>query len=106
MVNDSSLLTDIAQAVLARVDDARWTRNEGGVWCYLEPAGAVLRPQGWKLHVSATVLSAPVVLARAAEVLVREKCAFKFARDLDTLTRLLSNLHQRGAGGKFITAYP
>jgi hypothetical protein len=62
--------------------------------------------QGWKLHVSATLLSAPVVLARAADVLVGDSCAFKFARGLRELGELLSPGCDRGSGGKFITAYP
>lgn len=35
---------------------------------------------GWKIHVSATPLSAAVVLSRAIEVIVAEGCTFKFSR--------------------------
>ena len=62
--------------------------------------------QGWKLHVSATQLAAPVVLARVADTVVRNGCAFKFARGLNQLWGLLSNQYDRGVGGKFITVYP
>ncbi|GGT26012.1 hypothetical protein GCM10010176_083310 [Nonomuraea spiralis] len=72
----------------------------------MAPQDAGARDQGWKLHVSATPLSAPVVLARAAEVLVRRRCPFKFAATFDELTGLLSRNVQRGSVGKFITVYP
>jgi len=104
--DDQSLLVDIAQAVLARADASEWRINFWDVWCMLRPVEYQTPGQGWKLHVSATPLSAPLVLKRVAEVLVREECAFKFARDLDQLAFLVSNRCERGSGGKFITVYP
>lgn len=80
----------------------------GGFWCTVRP-GPQPGPhtvQGWKLHLSATVLSAPHVLARAADVLIRHECAFKFAHTLDAVRQLTSARYDRGGGGKFITAYP
>jgi len=106
ILDDSWLLTSIAQSVLDRAGATGWSLKMRGIWCGLEPPEMQKRAQGWKLHLSATQLSAPVVLARAAEVLVREKCAFKFAPDFGKLQLLLSNLSERGSGGKFITAYP
>ncbi|OLE22748.1 MAG: hypothetical protein AUG49_18070 [Catenulispora sp. 13_1_20CM_3_70_7] len=107
---DRMMLQDLARAVLARHGDDGWslTETQGGFWCYLEPGGGE-RPQpvqGWKLHVSATPLSAPVVLSRAAEILVRAGCPFKFAATLETVASLVSAEYDRGGGGKFITAYP
>jgi hypothetical protein len=104
---DTWLLIDIVQARLARVDDRmRWLVEPGEFWCYVTTEGHKNPGQGWKLHVSATELSAPLVLARAAEVLIRADCAFKFASKMQHLGELLSNLVERGSGGKFITAYP
>jgi hypothetical protein len=97
---------DIVEAVLTRLDAERWEVDPGETWCMLRPPEPHTPPQGWKLHVSATLLTAPVVLARAAEVLVREGCAFKFARGASQLGVLLSNVVDRGSGGKFITVYP
>ncbi|MFG1942822.1 class IV lanthionine synthetase LanL [Nonomuraea sp. NPDC048826] len=105
-VDDSRLLLDIARAVLAREESGAWQVEPGDFWCLLTPPRHRRVSQGWKLHVSATLLSAPVVLARAAEVLVREGCSFKFAKGLDQLDALLSVNCDRGSGGKFITAYP
>ncbi|MEV4613070.1 class IV lanthionine synthetase LanL [Kitasatospora sp. NPDC049258] len=83
-----------------------WTVRADEFWCLAEPAGRQIRQQGWKLHVSATPLSAAVVLARAAEVLVTAEAFFKFAGTLDRVTELVSARCDRGSGGKFITVYP
>ena len=83
-----------------------WSGRTGRFWCFVRPTGQVLRESGWKLHVSSTVLAAPVVLARTADVLVRERCTFKFTRDLERLGHLVSNQCERGSGGKFLTVYP
>ncbi|CAG7613424.1 class IV lanthionine synthetase LanL [Actinacidiphila bryophytorum] len=104
--DDSALLTDVVRAVLARSTAGEWTVGGDGFWCRVTPPRHDRRAQGWKLHVSATQLSAPVVLSRAAEVLVRAGCAFKFARGLNELGELLSASVHRGSGGKFLTAYP
>jgi hypothetical protein len=106
---DGLLLPDVARAVLRREATGDWsmTETQGGFWWYLEPAGLTGQPvQGWKIHVSATPLSAPMVLARAAEVLVRAGCAFKFAATPETVAALVSAEYDRGGGGKFLTAYP
>jgi len=103
---DAWLLEGIVRGILDRAGAVGWTVELDDFWCVVEPGGQVLRESGWKLHVSSTVLAGPVVLARAAEVLVGERCTFKFARDLDRLGYLLSNQCARGSGGKFLTVYP
>ncbi|MEU7871709.1 class IV lanthionine synthetase LanL [Dactylosporangium sp. NPDC049140] len=106
MASDAWLLEGIVRGVLDRADAAAWTVEPGDFWCVVRPAAQPAREEGWKLHVSSTVLAGPVVLARVAGVLVGEGCAFKFARDLDRLGQLLSNQSERGSGGKFVTVYP
>lgn len=101
-----SLLADIADAVLRRREASGWTSARSGFWHRMEPPDGKRREQGWKLHVSATPLSSPVVLARAAEVLVRRGCPFKFAAGLQEVVLLVSRNYDRGGAGKFITAYP
>lgn len=76
------------------------------MWCRLTPESATLPAQGWKLHVSATSASAPVVLAKALGVLLRDESAFKFARSLEQVSALNSRATPRGSSGKFITVYP
>ncbi|TGA98076.1 serine/threonine protein kinase, partial [Streptomyces palmae] len=77
-----------------------------GFWCRVTPAGRPLRTQGWKLHLSATPLSAPYVLTRAADILIRHRFAFKFAATVDGVRELVSRHADRGSGGKFLTVYP
>lgn len=104
---DSLLLLDVARAVLGRSGGQRWTLQPTDAWCFARPPDlAVRRAHGWKLHVSATPLSAPLVLARSVEVLVRRTASFKFAVDLERVMRLGDVWHDRGTGGKFITVYP
>ncbi|WP_314245129.1 class IV lanthionine synthetase LanL [Streptomyces sp. DSM 40907] len=104
---DSLLLLDVARAVLSRSGGQRWTLQPTESWCFARPPDlAVRRAHGWKLHVSATPLSAALVLARSAEVLIRRTASFKFAVDLERVTRLGDVWHDRGTGGKFITVYP
>ncbi|WP_157855733.1 class IV lanthionine synthetase LanL [Streptomyces aureocirculatus] len=78
----------------------------GDFWCHVLPPGGTPRLQGWKLHVSAVPLSAPQVLAKSAEVLIRGGCAFKFASSVARVAELVSQRFDRSGGGKFITAYP
>lgn len=103
---DAQLLLDIARTVLTRHGNGHWAVRPTEKWCFLTPPGDRPRKHGWKLHVSATPLSAPIVLARAARVLIRESCSFKFATDLTNVAHLVDIWQDRGFGGKFITAYP
>ncbi|OZM75144.1 serine/threonine protein kinase [Amycolatopsis antarctica] len=83
-----------------------WSVTPEDFWCFLHPPGYLNRNQGWKLHVSATPVSAPDVLERAARVLIRHRCAFKYAKGIKQIEDLVSSRADRGSGGKFITAYP
>lgn len=110
---DLALLPDLVRAALARRAAAgagggpgEWSVDQGEFWCHVVPAGAPRRPQGWKLHVSATPLSAPLVLARCAEVLIDHGTAFKFAGSPARVAALVSGRSARGGGGKFLTVYP
>lgn len=102
---NESVLVDCVRSVLARHGDG-WQVHLGDFWCQVRPPRHRTRVQGWKLHLSATPLSAPLVLAAAAEILVRHNCAFKFAGTLSRVRELNSRHVDRGGGGKFITAYP
>ncbi|MFF3373553.1 class IV lanthionine synthetase LanL [Streptomyces sp. NPDC002680] len=83
-----------------------WETAERGFWCRVGPVEQERRVQGWKLHVSATPLSAPEVLVRAARVLVRHGCPFKFAARAAYVEELTGIRYDRAQCGKFITAYP
>lgn len=105
------LFVEIVEAVPARTGvgpgtGGAWRLREGDFWCHVSPPGDAGRSQGWKLHVAATPLAAPLVLARAAEVLVRHGCRFKFAGTTGRAGDLVAHRHDRGGGGKFLTVYP
>ncbi|MER5207507.1 class IV lanthionine synthetase LanL [Streptomyces sp. NPDC002825] len=103
---DLALLPGIVHAAIARAAQEPWSVEPGEFWCHVVPGAAVGRAQGWKLHVPATPLSAPLVLARSAEVLVAHRAAFKFAGSPARVAALVSGRFARGGGGKFLTVYP
>ncbi|MFG2822229.1 class IV lanthionine synthetase LanL [Kitasatospora sp. NPDC048365] len=92
--------------VMERAGVTGWELRAEEFWTRLLPPAHRPRPQGWKLHVSATPLSAPHVLARAAEQLFALDCAFKFAGTLERAEALISGRYDRAGAGKFLTAYP
>ncbi|MFD5417504.1 class IV lanthionine synthetase LanL [Streptomyces sp. NPDC127069] len=96
----------LRQAIDSTGGAARWTTDTDDMWCRLTPRSATPRAQGWKLHVSATAASAPKVLTRALDVLLRDASAFKFARSLEQVGALNTRATPRGSSGKFITVYP
>ncbi|WP_440073356.1 class IV lanthionine synthetase LanL [Streptosporangium sp. OZ121] len=103
---DSALLRDIAIAEIGRVPAHDWSVTDGEFWCLVVPGGYAMPAQGWKLHVSATMLSAPIVLSRVVRVLAAEGCAFKFPARLGDYWELLTPHCARAQAGKFVTAYP
>ncbi|GAA3102624.1 class IV lanthionine synthetase LanL [Streptosporangium carneum] len=104
--DDPALLRDIVAAELARRPDRDWSIDVEDFWCKAAPVAYPMPAQGWKLHVSATMLSAPVVLSRVAPVLVEAGCAFKFPARLSAYWDLTGPHCPRAHAGKFVTAYP
>ncbi|WP_181442350.1 class IV lanthionine synthetase LanL [Streptomyces tateyamensis] len=103
----AALFPDLVEAVLRRQGARDWDVDLDDFWCRVSPDDAAAgRRQGWKLHVSAVPLSAPMVLTRAAEVLVAARAPFKCAGTPGRLAELVSGHYDRGGGGKFITVYP
>src|SRR5215472_12234316 len=95
-------LLPIVERVLAATgaaDDsgsAGWRVRRHEFWCFVDSPDRPRRTQGWKLHVSATAGSAQVVLERAAAVLVRHRCVFKFAATVEHVIELTSAHCDRG----------
>ncbi|MBO3744612.1 class IV lanthionine synthetase LanL [Streptosporangiaceae bacterium NEAU-GS5] len=85
---------------------AAWTLADDGFWCRANPPEPVRRVQGWKIHVSATPLSAPEVLHRSAMVLAGLECAFKFPARAAYIAEMTGGRYDRAQCGKVITAYP
>ncbi|MFT3743456.1 MAG: protein kinase [Pyrinomonadaceae bacterium] len=77
------------------------------IWRMNRETGSDEPPQGWKLHVSATILDACSVFERVAPLLETRKVAFKAPSSLDELIKINSGIfHGYHQVGKFITVYP
>ncbi|TXS34122.1 hypothetical protein EAO71_01985 [Streptomyces sp. ms191] len=105
-VTEVDLESLLRRTLQATGTGTRWTTDADEMWCRLTRRSGVRRRQGWKLHVSATAASAPAVLEKALDVLLREESAFKFVRSLEQVSALNSRATPRGSSGKFITVYP
>ncbi|MFE2552285.1 class IV lanthionine synthetase LanL [Streptomyces sp. NPDC059355] len=103
---DGFRLQGLARAVLAEHGAHDWTVTEDDVWCRVMPPERDERIQGWKLHLSATRLSAPEVVHRAATVLVAAGCGFKFAKNIAVVEEMTSDRYDRAQCGKIVTCYP
>lgn len=107
-VEAGSFVSDVVHAV--REGRSEWevssAPEEAPVWIYVDPPEPPAVDRGWKLHVSAALVSADDVLQRALPVLLEAGAPFKLAASL----RVLEALNEGEAGlsqiGKFITAYP
>lgn len=89
-----------------RQQEPPWSLAANDDWIRASPTGRRIPSQGWKIHVSATIVSADEVLQAALPVLVAKRASFKVARS----TARLADLNEGNGGlsqvGKFITAYP
>jgi hypothetical protein len=77
-----------------------------GNWAYSRLEREDDPAQGWKLHVSATILSAAEVFARVEPILRRSGAFFKVPCRLELLRSLNSGLGDFSQIGKFLTVYP
>jgi serine/threonine protein kinase len=101
---DSNSVTS-GEAVEWTIDAPSPSAPESG-WIRVKSTLSNPPAQGWKVHVSATILSAREVLQRVLPVLLEEGVYFKVASSISALHNL-----NHGAGGvsqigKFITIYP
>ena len=106
-VSDASYAPIIAEACSCH--DARCvsiSADSDGSWLRVTSDRSHIPEQGWKLHVSAGVGSAPAVLRQALTVLLAEDVAFKVAASPTALAALNDGAGGLGQVGKFITVYP
>jgi hypothetical protein len=76
-----------------------------GHWRYSRPPGQSDPSQGWKIHVSATVLSAAEVLRRVHPILHKCDAFYKVPSRPELLASLNSGLPDFSQVGKFLTVY-
>lgn len=96
--------------------EARWQKfcalylpraPQDSIWRYARARSPSKRSSGWKLHVSATILNAPQVLAKVAPFLNDCGVSFKAPRSLSEVLKLNSGLdYSYSQVGKIITIYP
>src|SRR5215210_6426748 len=80
---------------------------EDSIWRYSREADPAGPAQGWKLHVSATLLSACEVLERIGPFLAARSVPYKAPRSLAELCKLNSGLfYGYSQVGKVFTVYP
>lgn len=113
---DAQLREGEATAAVRRRHAERWrelvdtflpVEDAGSPWRFSREAEPGDPPQGFKLHVSATVLDAVAVMEACAPVLASSGTLFKSVETLDTLAQLNSGLrHGFSQVGKFMTVYP
>jgi hypothetical protein len=96
--------------------EERWQRlcqrylplaSEDSVWRYSRRRRAAEPEQGWKLHISSTLLNASGTLGAIAPLLAGRGVQFKAPSSLHELSRINSGLYYGyGQVGKIITVYP
>jgi hypothetical protein len=80
--------------------------SPGSTWRHSRGSKIDDPEQGWKLHISATILTAVPILKAVGPFLKERGIHFKAAASLDVLGRLNSGLHYGYSQvGKFITVY-
>ncbi|MFI1827487.1 class III lanthionine synthetase LanKC [Streptomyces sp. NPDC020412] len=83
-----------------------WTTARSGDWLSFLPTGVTLRPQGWKIHVSAAVDNAESVLRRVHAHCLERGVPHKFVPGPRLLKLRNAKYADRAGSGKFITVYP
>ncbi|MFF5213012.1 class III lanthionine synthetase LanKC [Streptosporangium sp. NPDC000396] len=97
---------DSLLSVSRRSLPAGWQRRDNDLWVVWHPPGVTLPPQGWKIHISATLADADAVCDLVANFCLGRNLAVKFLRSRAALRLLNSKYAERGSSGKLITLYP
>ena len=115
MIKDS-IWRNVPLDTRARSLEARWRKAcaaylphapTQSFWRYADVPRRDQPLDGWKLHVSATVLNATAILRRIAPYMIARGVPFKAPRSLVEVLKLNSGLHYRYSQiGKIITVYP
>ena len=83
-----------------------WRRERLGDWLINIPPGPPIRPQGWKIHVSACLGNADEIVTQAWQYCVPRNISFKFLPGRLAVLMRNAKYAPRGASGKVITIYP
>lgn len=83
-----------------------WATRQVGIWLRVQPPGAVLQPEGFKIHISSVPSAAREVLNKVVPALIGAKAFFKITVDSRILAVVTSKNFPRELSGKFLTVYP
>lgn len=116
MHHDSDCPDGAAHRATSAAAQRRWQKlcdeylpvvAESSIWRYSRATAREDPKQGWKLHLSATILTANRVLAKVAPLLRSREVLFKVPSSLSELARINSGLYYGYSQvGKFLTVYP
>ncbi|MGB9279170.1 MAG: class III lanthionine synthetase LanKC [Pseudonocardiaceae bacterium] len=83
-----------------------WQRRPLDNWVVMNPVGASVPAQGWKVHASACLGNAERILETVWEYCVPRRITFKFLAARSALHLQNAKYAPRGSSGKFMTIYP
>ncbi|MFP2960965.1 protein kinase domain-containing protein [Myxococcus sp. 1LA] len=99
-------ITSVYSDLLASLLPRDWKLTRFDVYLQASSGSTVLKPQGFKIHVSATSEGAEAVLRKVVPECVRANVTFKVVADPLLLRFMNSKRYARGGSGKFVTIYP
>ncbi|HST47399.1 class III lanthionine synthetase LanKC [Jatrophihabitans sp.] len=85
---------------------AGWTRQDFGAWTSWGPADLLLPEQGWKVHVSSSLVNAQSVLLVVSAVCAEFDVSFKHLAGQRTFLMMHGKHAHRVQAGKFCVLYP
>ena len=83
-----------------------WQRRSLDNWVVMNPVGATVPAQGWKIHASACLDNAERVLETVWSYCIPRGISFKFLGSRHAVHMNNAKYAPRGSSGKFVTIYP
>ncbi|MFC9541407.1 class III lanthionine synthetase LanKC [Lysinibacillus sp. NPDC056959] len=76
------------------------------VWKHYHVKGQILPEQGWKIHVTSSLVDSQSVLDKVARLCIDKKIEFKHLKDRQSFMKMNSKNANRASSGKYMTIYP
>lgn len=83
-----------------------WERRTSDNWVIMNPVGASVPQQGWKIHASACLDNAERILEIVWAYCIPRRIHFKFLASRNVVHMRNAKYAPRGSSGKFVTIYP
>ncbi|MGH3927213.1 MAG: serine/threonine protein kinase, partial [Pseudonocardiaceae bacterium] len=83
-----------------------WERRIASNWVVMNPVGASVPQQGWKVHASACLDNAERILETVWAYCIPRQIQFKFLASRNVVHMRNAKYAPRGSSGKFVTIYP